>query len=150
MLKWWYEYRYQRTKGHTGRHMHEHVGQTIVHEHPGGEEPHGHCEHPEDGSRAAGVKSTTPLADALAEVDKAAADNGYTDQGEARPHLSRALWHLAEAVRVSLAEFSESDVRTLAVTANGLGGGAAYLPHRERAVLDKALALYGLVPGLPA
>jgi hypothetical protein len=43
-----------------------------------------------------------PLADTLAEVDKAAANGGYTDQGEMRPHLSRALWHLVEAVRQDL------------------------------------------------
>jgi hypothetical protein len=39
-----------------------------------------------------------PLADALAEIDKVTPD-GYTDQGEARPRLSRALWRLVEAVR---------------------------------------------------
>lgn len=93
--------------------------------------------------------STTPLADALAAVDRAAAGNGYTDQGEARPHLSRALWHLAEAVRASLAEFSEGDVRTLASAANELwfndykSASDEYLSNHQDAVLGKAQVVFG-------
>jgi hypothetical protein len=49
------------------------------------------------------TQSATPLADALAAVDKARAENGFTSEGEARPHLSRALWALQEAVRAHLA-----------------------------------------------
>lgn len=95
------------------------------------------------------IKSNTPLADALAEVDKAAADNGYTSEGEARPHLSRALWHLAEAVRVSLGTFSEGDVRTLASAAMELWNAAdrpdenRILSASQRTALGKADAMFG-------
>lgn len=122
--------------------MHEHKeqGQTLRHDHPGGELPHGYFEHPEDGSHA--TVSGTPVADALAVVDRKQNTNGQNGE-------LTALRNLAEAVRASLTAFSELDVRALAVTANDLGGGATYLPREQRAVLDKAQALFGLVAGLP-
>lgn len=92
---------------------------------------------------ATGYESGTPVADALAKVDRTKND-GTSSASQAW----EALRELAEAVRASLAAFSESDVRTLAETANDLGGGAMYLPPEQRRVLDKALALFGLVPGL--
>lgn len=45
--------------------------------------------------------STTPLADALAVVDQAAAD-GFAPDGTARRPLVTALWQLSEAVREHL------------------------------------------------
>ena len=45
--------------------------------------------------------SSTPLADALAGVDKAVTD-GFAGDGAMRPHLRRALWELSEAVRTHL------------------------------------------------
>jgi hypothetical protein len=129
-------------------HTHHHEGQTLEHAHPGGGQAHGYFEHPEDGSRATVVTGTTPLADALAEVDKAMSD-GYTSQGEMRPHLSRALWHLSEAVRASLLAFPEQDIRALAVTAAELycndykGAADEYLTDRQHEVLDKARNLFG-------
>jgi hypothetical protein len=111
--------------------MHEHVFQ----------------EHPEDGSRATVTESRAPLAEALAAVDKAMPD-GYTDQGEARPHLSRALWRLSEAVRQHLIAFSEGDIATLAATAGELFDNAdadalADLSVRQAEVVDKARRIYG-------
>jgi hypothetical protein len=129
-------------------HEHEFSGQKLRHDHPGGDRPHGYFEHPEDGSRAADVESTTPLADALALVDKAMAD-GFAPDGSVRRHLTKALWGLSEAVRVSLLEFSELDVRALAVTAAELyrndyrGAAEEYLSERQLAVLDKARELFG-------
>lgn len=86
--------------------------------------------------------SGTPMADALAEVDRRQGASGQNGE-------LTALRNLAEAVRASLVKFSEGDVLALAVTANDLGGGATYLPRWQRAALDKALRLYGLTPGLP-
>jgi hypothetical protein len=90
-------------------------------------------------------ESSTPVADALAEVDKAMAD-GFTEQGEARPHLSRALWQLAEAVRASLTTFSETDVRALAVTAEDLRKDSAvkqYMSPQQIKVLNRARLVFG-------
>lgn len=49
---------------------------------------------------------SNPLAGALARVDQARPD-GFTADGEARPHLTRALWDLQEAVRQHLAQLPE-------------------------------------------
>lgn len=88
--------------------------------------------------------STTPLADALAAVDRAMTD-GYTSEGEARPHLSRALWALSEAVRASLIALPEGDIRTLAATALELRDYTDDLTLRQREALSRAAKAFGTV-----
>jgi hypothetical protein len=82
-------------------HRHEYQGQALEHSHPGGARAHGYFEHPEDGHPY--PASGTPLADALAEVDKAAAD-GFAPDGTMRRHYRLALADLADVVRAHLAE----------------------------------------------
>jgi hypothetical protein len=143
-------------------HAHEFQGQKLVHDHQGGEQPHGYFEHPEDGSRATETRSTTPMADALAGVDKAQGSDLDTVDADrvARQVMSNqeaqraareltALRALAEAVRASLGAFSEGDVRALAVTAGELNdhdaecGAGEYLSEHQYEVLDKARELFG-------
>lgn len=120
-------------------HEHKHEGQTLRHDHPGGEQPHGYFEHPEDGFP---YKSTTPVADALAVVDRKQNTSGQNGE-------LTALRALAEAVRASLTAFSEGDVRTLAVTALELDyefDSGDMLTERQREVLDRAHKLFGDKP----
>jgi hypothetical protein len=104
------------------------------------------------------IKSTTPLADALAGVDEA---QGNDIESERRLGWARAagmldtvreleaLRNLAEAVRASLIAFDETDVRALAVTAAELDdhdaecGAGEYLSERQSEVLNKARELFG-------
>jgi hypothetical protein len=107
------------------------------------------------------TKSSTPMADVLALVDAAqGSDLDAVDADRvARQVMSNqearrvageltALRSLAEAVRVSLIAFDETDVRALAVTALELwdhaDGAAAseYLSDRQHEVLDKATAVF--------
>jgi hypothetical protein len=88
-------------------HTHTYQGQTLKHDHPGGEYEHGYFEHPEDGFPY--PVNSTPLADALAEVDKAAAD-GFAPDGTMRRHYRLALADLADAVRAHLGNHPEHAV----------------------------------------
>lgn len=125
-----------------GKHTHRDQGQALRHDHAGGSRPHGYFEHPEDGSRATDTESTAPVADALAEVDRRQNTSGQNGE-------LTALRALAEAVRSSLTEFSETDVRALAVTAGELyrndykGTAEEYLSERQFEVLGRARELFG-------
>jgi hypothetical protein len=92
-------------------HTHHHEGQALRHSHPGGNYAHGYFEHPEDGSRATGVTSTVPLADALAVVDRMQAEGGEDLAGFRQAWLGSggpldselaALRELAETARQHL------------------------------------------------
>jgi hypothetical protein len=77
------------------------------------------------------IKSRAPLADALAKAD-AETENHYS-----------ALCELAEAVRLSLAEFSEGDVRTLAAMALELRDYTDDMSRDMREALSRAAKAFG-------
>jgi hypothetical protein len=87
-------------------HTHTYQRQTLRHDHPGGDKPHGYYGHPEDaGSPAFGEGTYEPgdsLAGALAEVDRVKG-YGFTADGTAKRCLVRALFDLAETVRARTA-----------------------------------------------
>jgi len=88
--------------------------------------------------------STTPLADALAVADNRQAWAVASEVDGTRTELE-ALRALAEAVRASLAEFSEGDVRTLAAAAWELYfefDSGELLTTRQDEVLGKAYNLF--------
>jgi DNA-binding PadR family transcriptional regulator len=95
----------------------------------------------EAGRAALGTKSSTPLADALAVVDRKQNTSGQNGE-------LTALRELAEAVRASLIAFDEGSVRTLAAAAEELyrndykGVAEQYLSEQQFAVLDKARELF--------
>jgi hypothetical protein len=87
-------------------HTHTYQRQTLRHDHPGGDRPHGYYGHEEDkgspaygeGTYEPGETRTTSLADALAEVDREKG-GGFAADGTAKRRLVRTLFDLAEAVR---------------------------------------------------
>jgi hypothetical protein len=93
-------------------HEHTYLGQKLRHSHPGGNVQHGYYEHPEDGfpypAELVTEPSGTPLADALALVDRMQAAGGedlaalredWLASGEPVDSELAALRELAEAVR---------------------------------------------------
>jgi len=86
---------YAPTKG-----GHEHVfqGQKLVHDHQGGEQPHGYFEHPEDGSRATEAKSTTPLYAVTREMVEELAKREVTDEEVSRIRSAIEFSTVREAV----------------------------------------------------
>jgi len=92
-----------------------------------------------DDAAGQAAESGTPVADALAEVDRRQNTSGQNGE-------LTALRALAEAVRVSLIAFPEGDVRTLAVTALELDyefDSGDMLSAHQREVLARAHKLFG-------
>jgi hypothetical protein len=71
--------------------------------------PCGHAWYVPRAGRAPVPPATTPVADALAEVNLAKVD-GFAPDGTARRHLVRALFSLADAVRAQLAAQGPTEV----------------------------------------
>jgi hypothetical protein len=81
-----------------GGHTHEFQGQKLVHDHQGGEQPHGYFDHPEDGSRATEARSTTPLYAVTREMVEELAKREVTDEEVARIRSSIEFGTVREAV----------------------------------------------------
>ena len=112
-------------------HTHTYSGQTLKHDHPGGDQPHGYYGHPEDNvnSPEFGAGTYAPgdtLADALAAVDRAKG-SGFTTDGTAKRHLVRMLFDLAETVRA----------RTARLQGDGMAG---FDPATAQLRLDQAVS----------